>query len=82
LIGINNTLESFTLRVEDITIDCKAMSRPMINGLDFRTKAEERNLFVRIIVLKDGADRPDSLEVLVFLRIKVVKRVRIAWISI
>jgi len=54
----------------------------MVDGLDFRTKAEERNLLVRIIVLKDGTDRLNSLEVLVFPRIKVVKRVRITWISI
>lgn len=69
--------ELINTRVKDVTIHGKAMRSPLIIREDCTTKAEQVNLLVRVVELQDATDLINDLQILIFLHVPVVERIRV-----
>lgn len=74
LVGVHDTLDAVTLRVEDITVQGEAMIGLRSVGRDRCAEAQRWDLLITVVVLQDIANRSDSVEVLVLLQVQVVER--------
>ncbi len=68
--------------IENITIKGKAVRGPSRIRRNCATEPIESYLFVRIVILKDITHTSDSLQILIAVRIKVVKWLWRCWVSI
>jgi hypothetical protein len=64
IISLEHFFKSIAFRLKDVPIDSKAVTR-IGTGWNDTTKPIDRNLFVRVILLKNVSNRAQSLEELV-----------------
>ena len=69
-------------RVENVSIQCKAMRRSVSVRWDRTTESIESDLFVCVVVLENFANISDCLQILVALWIKIMERILLSGISI
>lgn len=82
LVARNNRFKAVHTRVEDVTIQGKAVRRSLTVGWNRTTKTIERNLFVAVVELQNFADVSDCLKVLVAVRVEVVERVCLGRVAV
>lgn len=78
----HHSFDAVDSRVEDITIQGKAVGRSLRKGRDSSTKAVKVDHLVSVVVLKDVTNAADSLQVLVAIWVVIVERVGLSRISI
>ena len=72
LVCLHNSLDTVALRVEDITVQCKAVISSRVVWWNRRTKAKGWDLLIVVIVLENVTNRFYSVEVLILLKVKVM----------
>ena len=82
LIGLNHTVKAVALRVEYVTIDSEAMRGAIDARVQLASKAKQGNLLVRVVVLKNLADRFNCTQVFIFGQVEVVERISVIRVSI
>lgn len=75
MVCLNDAIQSITLGVEDVTIQCKAVGHTSLLFVlkNVSSEAKSRNILVLVVVLKDAAKCLDSLKVFVFAWIQVMQ---------
>ena len=74
LVGLRHTLDALDARIEDVAVQREAVRGASVVGWDSTTKAIEVDQLIGVVELKNVADILDSLQVLVALRVEIVKR--------
>lgn len=81
-VRLENFIKAVDFRVENVTVQSKAVFSLISIRRNGCSKSKDRDLLVFVIVLKDVADRSNSIQVLVLLHIQVMKTVGLAGVAI
>ena len=78
LVARDHSLKSVDSRIEDISVQGKAVGSPRCIRRNCTTETIESYLFVRIVILENITHVSDYLQILVAIRVEVVQR---TWLS-
>ena len=82
LIGWSDTLKSIDFRIENVSVKGEAVRGSVDCRWNCCTVPKYWNMLFRIIILKNFTNWLNGVKVLVFVHIKIVKRVSVRWVPI
>ena len=78
----NDLRNTINTRVKDIAIESEAVRGTVVVWRDCTAEAVQVDHLVAVVELKNVTDGLDSLQVLIILRVEVVERFSLTWISV
>ena len=78
----NDLWNTVYTRVKDITIESEAVWSSVVVGWDRAAEPVQVDHLVAVVELKDVSDGLDCLQVLIILRVEVVERLALGWVTV